>query len=170
MAGRRFRRQSGQTVVEFALLYTGVIIPLTFGIIFISQMLWVWHSVVEFTRDGARYAATHCYQSGGPNVITYMQANVPLMVDQNQFRLGGATINVTYYAKDPTTGMLSDFTCATECTPDCSPDVVQISVSDYQFMRFFSFMKLPPISVPPFTTSVPMESIGCDPNLGACVP
>lgn len=163
-------RRAGQTMVEFALLYTGVIIPLTFGIIFVSEMLWVWHSVAELTRDGARYAATHCYQAGGANVIGYMQANVPRMIDQDQFRLGGASINISYYAKDPTTGLLSDFTCAAECTPDCSPDAFTISIANYQFTRFFSFLKLPPITIPPFTTSLPMESTGCDPTLGACLP
>ena len=30
-------------------------------VIFVAEMLWVWHSVVDFTRDGARYAATHCW-------------------------------------------------------------------------------------------------------------
>ena len=49
--------------LEFALLYAGVMLPLTFMVIFVAEMLWVWHSVIDFTRDGARYAATHCWQS-----------------------------------------------------------------------------------------------------------
>ena len=54
---RRLHDESGQTVVEYALLYAGVILPLTFAIVFLGEMLWVWHSVVDYTRDGARYAA-----------------------------------------------------------------------------------------------------------------
>src|ERR1019366_5779452 len=50
---------SGQATVEFAVLYAAVVLPLTFMIVFVSEMLWIWHSVADFTRDGARYAATH---------------------------------------------------------------------------------------------------------------
>ena len=76
----RRRGESGQTTVEYGILYAGVILPLTFAIIFVAEMLWVWHSVVDFTRDGAQYAATHCWESNGQNVITYMQTHVPRMV------------------------------------------------------------------------------------------
>src|SRR5450759_5130229 len=82
-----FRRQlmrrprSGQASVEFALLYGAVILPLTFMLVFVSEMLWVWHSVVDFTRDGANYAATHCWMGDGSNVTTYMTTHVPRMVD-----------------------------------------------------------------------------------------
>jgi hypothetical protein len=62
------RRRSGQALTEFAVLYAGVVLPLTFMIVFVSEMLWVWHSVVDFTRDGARYAATHCWMADAGNV------------------------------------------------------------------------------------------------------
>jgi hypothetical protein len=97
---RRFGSRSGQTMLEYAILYVGVIIPLTFGVIYLAEMLWVWHSVVDYTRDGARYASVHCYESSGQNVISYMQANVPLMIDADQFQSGLAQIVVNYYAED----------------------------------------------------------------------
>ena len=80
----RAKRASGNAIVEFAILYGGVILPLTFMLVFVAEMAWIWHSVVDFTRDGARYAATHCYEPDGSasNVLAYMQANVPLMIDQ----------------------------------------------------------------------------------------
>ena len=78
----------GQSSVEFALLYSAAILPLTFMIIFTSELLWIWHSVADFTRDGARYAATHCWQGDGSNVVTYMKANIPLMPYQDQFLTG----------------------------------------------------------------------------------
>ena len=40
------------------------------------------------------------------------------------------------------------------------PDTVSVSITNYQFLRFAGFMKLPPVTIPPFTTSVPMESAG----------
>jgi len=71
-------------------MYVGVIVPFTFGIIFIAQLLWVWHSMVEFTRDGARYATTHCWESGGNNVLQYMYTHVPVNVEQSQFSSANA--------------------------------------------------------------------------------
>ena len=80
---------------------SAVIVPLTFGILFLAEMLWVWHSVVDFTRDGARYASTHCWQSRRTKCRSYMQSHVPSMIDMDQFQQGQAQINVTYYAPDP---------------------------------------------------------------------
>src|ERR1700733_10642968 len=94
-------RRSGQATLESAMIYAAVILPLTFGIVFVAEMYWVWHSMVEFTRDGARYAATHCWQRGGENVLSYMQTHVPLTIDQNQFQSGGtAQIVVQYFQRD----------------------------------------------------------------------
>src|SRR5271167_2131529 len=94
---RERARCSGQATFEFALLYGTVMVPLLFGMIYLAQLLWVWHSIVEFTRDGARYAATHCWDANGQNVMQYMQANVPANIDEVEFQSGGsAAINVQY--------------------------------------------------------------------------
>ena len=88
--------ERGQSAVEFAIMYAGVILPLTFMTIFVSQALWIWHGVNEWTRDGARYAATNCFERRRI-VITYMQTHVPPIVDQAQFQTGGtATVQVQY--------------------------------------------------------------------------
>jgi len=94
-------RHSGQATVEFALLYASVVLPLTFMIVFVSEMLWVWHSVADFTRDGARYAATHCWMADGSNVAGaggYMPTHVPAMIDMDQFQTGAAGIQVQYFS------------------------------------------------------------------------
>src|SRR5260370_4471882 len=90
MAPRRI--QSGQATVEYALLTAGVIVPMTFGLIYVSQLLWIWHSVADFTRDGARYASTHCWQAHGGTVLNSMKTHVPQMVDQEQLQNGPAQI------------------------------------------------------------------------------
>jgi len=174
MAGPNLRRrqQGGQTIVEFALLYGFVIIPLTFGIVFVAEMYWVWHSMVEFTRDGARYAATHCFEAGGNNVVQYMQTHVPPTIDWVQFLQGGsAIIGVNYFQRDPTTGQLTAFSCpSSDCSVDCVPDSVTVNVTNYQFGHFVGYLGLPPITMPAFPTSMPIESNGCDPEQGTCTP
>jgi hypothetical protein len=163
-------KRSGQAMLEFALLYAGVILPLTFMTIFVAEMLWVWHSALEFTREGARYAATHCWQSDASNVTAYMQSHVPRTIDMDQFQSGAAGLEVLYFSKDPDTGELAEYSCeGGECSVDCVPDAVSVSITNYQFTRFASYMRLPAVSMPTFRTSLPMESAGCDES-GSCLP
>ena len=166
------RPRSGQSSVEFALMYSAVILPLTFMIVFVSEMLWIWHSVVDFTRLGATYAATHCWMGDGSNVTKYMTENVPRMIDMDQFQNGKAGLQVSYFSLDPTTGQLSPFACASgaDCSANCIPDAVSVSVTSYQFSKGLeTFFKLPAVTIPPFATNMPMQSAGCDES-GNCLP
>jgi len=167
---RRWAGRSGQTTVEYVLVSAGVFFPVTLALVFTAQLLWVWVSVVEFTREGARYAATHCWQADASNVITYMKTHVPLNIDQDQFANGEAEIAVNYYAKDPESGALADFSCDGECSTACIPDVVIVRVRNYEFRKFVSYLGLPPVTIPDFYTTLPIESAGCDPEQGICVP
>lgn len=176
MAGRRTNPRmrnprSGQAAIEFTLLYAAVILPMTFGLVYVSEMYWVWHSINELTRDGARYAATHCWQADSQNVISYMQSHIPVNIDQAQFQSGGiAQINVTYYSQDPVSGTLNVFSCDGDCSTNCVPDTVTVNVTNYEFRRFVSFLHLPPVAMPSFDTSVAIQSNGCDPEQNSCVP
>src|SRR5579871_5313600 len=97
MAGRK-----GQSTVEFILAFGAILLPMTFMLIFVSQLLWVWHSVNEFTREGASYASSHCWESSGQNVVDFMRANVPPMVMGDQVQSGPAHISVAYFSQDDT--------------------------------------------------------------------
>ncbi|HML16949.1 MAG TPA: hypothetical protein VK419_07975 [Bryobacteraceae bacterium] len=165
MAGRR-----GAVNLEFALTYTGLILPATLGLIYIAQLLWTWHSVNEFTREGASYASTHCWESSGANVLTFMRANVPAMIGQDQFQNGPVQLNVNYFAIDPTTGALTPFSCDGDCSVGCIPDTVTVSVTNYSFATFLSYLGLPAVPLPNFQTSLAVEGAGCDPEQGVCLP
>jgi hypothetical protein len=101
-----------------------------------------------------------------------MQTHVPRTIDQNQFQSGGtAQIVVQYFQRDPGTGQLIAFAgCSGGCSVDCLPDSVTVSVTNYQFQRFVIFLRLPPVVMPAFPTSMPMESNGCDPEQSVCNP
>jgi hypothetical protein len=165
------RSRRGQATVEYALTFSALIMPMTAMIIFTAQLLWVWHSIVDYTRDGARYAVTHCWQGSGGNVVSYMRTHVPAMIDFDQFQQGGADIQVQYYTRNVETGALDEFSCSGgECSTECIPDTVTVRIQGYEFRRFLSFLGLPPVPLPDFHTSLPMESAGCDPEQGSCLP
>lgn len=163
-------RCRGQVTIEFALTYVGVILPLTLGLIFTAQVLWIWHSVNEFTRMGASYATTHCWMNDTSNVVNFMQQNVPAMIHQDQFQNGTVPISVTYFGTDPSSGALIPFMCDTDCSSSCVPSTVTVSVTGFQFQTYFTSIGLPPVTLPDFRTSAPMESAGCDPEQGVCQP
>ncbi len=164
------RARSGQATIEYVILLGGVIIPFIFGVIYLAQMLWIWHSVGELSRSGASYAATHCWQASADNVVSYMRTHVPAMIDEAQFQTGSATIQVNYYAKDPTTGQLTDFSCDIECSTECIPDAVVVRINNYQFRNFVQYLGIAPVTMPDFVTSAAIESAGCDPEQNACFP
>ncbi len=165
------RRANGQATIEFIISYATVLLPVTMMIVFTSNLLWVWHGVIEWTREGARYAATHCWQGDAGNVRTYMQTNVPLMFDRDQFTQGPAEITITYLSKDPDSGDLVDFTCdAGECSRGCIPDMVKITVAGYEFRPLFSYLGLPAVALPNVQTVAAIESAGCNPDSEDCLP
>lgn len=170
---RALRCDQGQQTVEYVIVYAGVLMPVTFAILFTAQVLWVWHSVVEFARDGAHYAATHCWQTSGDNVRDYMRNHVPFTADRGQFQNAGEDIiQIQYFSRDSETGNLVDFACDQgECSSQCVPDVVTVRIQGYEFRHaFLSTFGLPPITIPDFRTSLPIESAGCDPEQGECFP
>jgi hypothetical protein len=163
-------RYAGQAAIEFALLYAAAVLPLTFMLVYVSQMLWVWHSVIDFNRAIAQFAATHCWEadSSGSNVISWATSHVPPMIDQDQFQSNAAGITVAYYsqAADGTQAPFDSSICNGGV---CVPDLVSVSVTNYQFKRFSSFFRLGNVTMPPFTTVVPMESGGYQDASGVCV-
>lgn len=165
------RRQGGQAAVEYAIVSAGVVIPVIFMLVFTAQMLWTWHSAVEWTREGTRYAATHCFQNGGGNVLAWMRSHVPVHMDQQEFSSGTAEIQVSYYTRNADTGSLEDFACdGGDCSTDCVPDAVTVRVTGYSYRTFLNYLGLAPIQMPNFMTSMPIESAGCDPEAGTCQP
>ncbi len=165
----RRRSQKGATAVEFLLVGMTVALPLALSIFYIAQILWVWHSAVEMTRDGAQYAATHCYQNGA-NVIAYMQRNVPVMPDRDEFRQGTVQYIVTYFGRAQETNDLSEFSCDSECSLGCVPDVVKVQITGYEYRTFLTYFGIPPAVLPDFQSTIPMEGAGCDPDTGVCIP
>src|SRR5262245_57567935 len=164
-------KSRGQANVETALTLLFGIIPLTFGLFAFTELVWTYHALATLTRQGARYAATHCWQDeSGSNVMNWMQTNAPAFPDRPLLASGGIQIQVSYCTHDAAAHQTVPFTCGGGCSPDCVPDSVTVSITGYEFSHFFPVLGLPPLQVPPFSTTVPIDSAGGNPETGVSSP
>ena len=165
------RRCRGQATFETVVTLALVAIPLTFGLIAFGELTWTYHALATLTRQGAEYAATHCFQDdGGSNVVTWMQTNSPSFPDRLLLQSGNIQIQVSYWMLDSETHQSIPFSCAGGCSPDCVPDSVTVSITGYEFNHFLPLFGLPPLLVPPFSTTTAMESAGGNPETAASTP
>lgn len=140
-------KQQGATAVEFALV---LIIFLTFflGIVDFARMLWTWNAANEATRWGARISVV-C-DKGSPAVLTAMQKFLPQLTASN--------VKVDWY---DATGAIS-----TSCDfASCAGVSVSITGLNYQWISpIAGAAALAPIPMPGFSTYLPREIMGQDPN------
>ena len=139
----------GATTVEFAFV---LIFFLTFllGILDFARMLWTWNAANEATRWGARTAVV-C-DRGAAIVLTKMQNYLP--------QLTAANVQIDWY---DAAGNVSAVCTAANCT------AVNVSIVDldYQWLSPIFFGKQLPIPMPGFSTYLPREIMGQDPNSAA---
>jgi hypothetical protein len=147
------------------------VIPLSFGLIAFSELAWTYHALATLTRQGAQYAATHCFEDdAGTNVVGWMQANAPAFPDRQQIVGDANKIQVKYWTLDRESHQAIAFSCGGGCSPDCVPDSVTVSITGYEFNHFLSIFGVPPLVVPPFSTTLAMESAGVNPETGVSSP
>src|SRR5438094_9572759 len=103
------------------------IIPLTFGLLAFTEIGWTYHALAALTRQGARYAATHCLQDeSGSNVMTWMQTNAPAFPDRPLLVSGAIQIQVNYWTHDLETHETVPFSCSGGCSAESVPDSVTV--------------------------------------------
>ena len=139
-------KQSGATVVEFALV---LMIFLTFflGILDFSRMLWTWNAANEATRWGARVAVV-C-DKGAAAVLASMQKFLPQLVAGN--------VQIDWYDG---AGNIS-----TTCThTNCAGVSVSITGLNYQWISPVGWGNYAAIAMPGFSTYLPREIMGQDPD------
>ncbi|AIY42966.1 TadZ/CpaE-like protein [Collimonas arenae] len=138
------KKQSGATVVEFALV---LVIFLTFllGITDFSRMLFTWAAANEATRAGARYAVVCDDTTKQAQVLTKMQTMLP-------------QISAISLAWAP-----AGCSAAT-----CAGVTVTITSLNYQWISpIAGSVKLAGIPMPVFSTYLPREMMRQDPNSAA---
>lgn len=139
-------RQQGATLVEFSLV---LMIFLTFflGILDFARMLWTWNAANEATRWGARVSVV-CNR-GAAAVLTSMQKFVP--------QLAAANVQIDWYDGAGNVSATCDFS-------NCAGVNVRIAGLDYQWISPIGFATQAAIPMPGFSTYLPREIMGQDPN------
>src|SRR5262249_26233655 len=99
-----------------------------------------------------------------------MQANAPAFPDRAMLVSGGIEVQVNYWTHDRETRQTVPFSCGGGCSADCVPDSVTVSITGYQFNHFFQILGFPPLQVPPFSTTIPIEGAGADPETTMSTP
>jgi Flp pilus assembly protein TadG len=142
--------EKGQALVEFAMV-TLLFFTLVFGIIEFGRALWTWNTIVQATRAGARYAAVEIPTGGDTEikkVVVYNDPNAGASSKPVVPGLTEANVTVSYLKYN-----------GTPAASRSVADMIEISVIGYQFNFLASFFG-PGISLPPFTTSLPLEGMG----------
>lgn len=143
------RRQAGATAVEFAFV---LIIFLTFflGILDFARMLWTWNAATEATRWGAR-ASVVCARDAAV-VLANMQKFLP--------QLSAGNVQIDWYDAAGNVSATCDHT-------NCAGVNVRITGLNYQWISPLGFSNQAALPMPGFSTYLPREVMGQDPNSNA---
>jgi hypothetical protein len=161
----------GQATIETALALVVGIVPLTLALIGFAEIAWTYHALATLTRQGAQYAATHCFEDdNGSNVVNWMVTNAPAFPDRPLLVTGGIPIQVQYWTNDSTNHVSGPVTCSASCSSQCVPDSVTVSINGYYFNHFLPYFGFASLQVPSFSTTVEIESSGANPETGLSLP
>jgi Flp pilus assembly protein TadG len=134
------RTQRGATTIELAFVLVTFFMVLL-GILDFSRMLYTWNAATEAARAGARYAVVCASTTSQPLVLDKMRAMVP--------EIGGVTLAWEPAGCDTTT---------------CVGVTVTITGLNFHWLSPVTGLVMPVRSLPPFSTRLPREMMGQDPN------
>ncbi|CAG2140170.1 hypothetical protein LMG31506_02210 [Cupriavidus yeoncheonensis] len=140
------KRQDGATVVEFAIVAV-LFFSILLGILEFGRVLYTWNASAEATRWGARQAVV-CSQGSG-SVLSKMQAIMPSLTTSN--------VSVNWYDAN---GAVST-TCDSSSCGGVAVSVTGLTISPVSPVAWMGFSSL---AVPGFSTYLPREIMGQDPN------
>jgi hypothetical protein len=145
--------QRGITTVEFALI-GALALTVLFAVIEVGRALFVWNTLSEVTRRGARLAAV-C-PVGHPSIARVAILSNPGGPDESPVvgNLSTANVTISYLdAAGTPTAIFSDI------------KYVRVAITGYAHTLLIPFI-MPTITAPPFSTTLPRESLGYVPDTG----
>ena len=152
-------RQKGTTTVEFAIIAASFFIVL-FGVIGIGRALFVWNTLTEATRRGARVAVVCPVNS--PAIARVTIFGDPASATASPVLGGLTTSNVQVAYLDQSGGAVTN----PGGTGFINIRYVRVGMTDYQITLLIPFISAV-LTALPFETTLPRESLGVTPGVGA---
>ena len=103
-------RQSGATIVEFALVFM-IFLVLSIGLFEMGRAMWIYTTLSHAARQGARFAMVRGDEAISP-VTTATNAEITQVVRNNAIGLVASDVTVTPTWKNTTTGAEVDWETA----------------------------------------------------------
>ncbi len=138
-------KQKGAETVEFAMIAL-LFFAVLFAIIEFSRALFVWNALTEATRRGARMA-----------VICPVGSGIPKQVAMFGDKGGSLTTSPIIYGLTPAMVTVS------YSDASANPTFVRVSITNYPHTLMIPLWGSS-ITAPPFTTTLPTESLGAVPT------
>lgn len=151
-------KQAGLTSVEFAMVGT-VLLLVIFAVIETGRLMWVWETLTEATRRGARVAVV-C--PVGHDAIANMTVfNDPDTGGESAILNGLTSGNVVVEYLDGGSAVL-----ATPANDDfCEIEYVRVRIVGFTHQVLIPFVSST-LDAPEFETTLPAESLGLVPGVG----
>lgn len=142
--------QKGATAVEFALV-AAIFLTVLLGIMDFGRILFTWNAVAEATRVGARVSVV-CDNKDryAPQVLAKMQKFVPMTA---------ANLKIDWYQGDS----IDNGCDSTNCT-GVAVSITGLTIQPVSPLTWIGFSSL---AVPGFSTYLPREIMGQDPDSGS---
>lgn len=131
-------KQKGVAIVEFAIIAV-VFFGILIAIMEMGRVLFTWNAATEATRWGARLAVV-C-DIGDADIISKMQLIMP--------NLQAGDVAIDYYNPPSPVNSCTRSNCKS----------VTVSINNYAITPIFPFWDIGTITLPPFQTSLPRESM-----------
>lgn len=138
------QRERGASTVEFAIV-GGFALMLLIGCLEIGRLLFVWNTLDEATRRGARVAAVTPF--GAPAATDAVLVYSPFIQG-----LEAADVTVRYLDAGYVVTADADLV-----------QYVEVAITDYTHTLFIPLLSRT-LTAPTFRTTLPVESLGLDPD------
>jgi hypothetical protein len=146
--------QTGATTIELAFVLLTFLMFL-FGVLDISRMLFTWNAATEATRAGARYAVV-CASPGNPSLVLAKMRRMLPEIGAVDIQWAAAPCAPGSCAVPPP--------CNAGDTSGCGSVTVSITNLNYHWISPIVGAVVPDRALPSFSTYLPREMMGQDPN------
>ena len=164
-------RQQGFATIEIAVI-GGLMLLLLLAVIEFGRLVFVWNTATEATRRGVRVAVVCPINSlAVANVTVFNDYDAAAGPSALLTGLSTANVSVEYLdaAGDPvacSSGCNCNQTSNCGDPPYASIQYVQVGIENYQHTLLLPWPLDVTLTMPPFTSTLPRESLGAVPGVG----